>query len=348
MYTKRLKCFVNASNIHVGGGAVLLNDFIRATKLFEDTDFIIYVDPRFNIPKVFKDNIFFFKIRKILRWTVTQKIEKQTEKNDIDIYLTNLPPIINHKCKTILYLQNRFIVDSFSLSGFSIKTSLRINIERLLFRLSNENTNYIIVQSESMYSILKKKGIDENKIRIIAYKNKEDITKSIDPKTNFIQLKNSFLYVSSDDPHKNHKKLIEAWCLLSNDSIYPKLIITININTDLHRFVMKNVEKYKLDVEIKPRLKRREIIDLYSQSPSLIYPSLLESYGLPLIEASQYGLPVLAAELDYVRDIMDPVETFDPHSAKSISRAVKRYLKISNNKTLVVTPTDFIRSVIDL
>ena len=40
---------------------------------------------------------------------------------------------------------------------------------------------------------------------------------------------------------------------------------------------------------------------------------------------------MLAAELDYVRDILDPVETFDPNSPVSIARAVKRYLGKEEN-----------------
>ena len=95
MRTKNLRCFVNASNLHVGGGAVLLKDFIGATKSFPDNEFIIYVDPRFEVPKGFKNNIFIFEIRKTMRWTVTQKIEKQAKENDIVIYLNNLPPIFN-------------------------------------------------------------------------------------------------------------------------------------------------------------------------------------------------------------------------------------------------------------
>jgi hypothetical protein len=47
---------------------------------------------------------------------------------------------------------------------------------------------------------------------------------------------------------------------------------------------------------------------------------------MPLIEASQAGLPVLASELDYVRDVIDPEQSFDPESAISIARAVKRFI----------------------
>ena len=89
-------------------------------------------------------------------------------------------------------------------------------------------------------------------------------------------------------------------------------------------------------------------MDLYNHSTALIYPSLLESCGLPLVEAGQCKLPVLASELDYVRDILDPVETFDPKSAKSIARSLKRFLKIKEEKTKIVGANDFINSVIDL
>jgi hypothetical protein len=34
----------------------------------------------------------------------------------------------------------------------------------------------------------------------------------------------------------------------------------------------------------------------------------------------------LASELDFVRDVIEPVETFDPDSPTSIARAVKRFL----------------------
>jgi glycosyltransferase involved in cell wall biosynthesis len=54
----------------------------------------------------------------------------------------------------------------------------------------------------------------------------------------------------------------------------------------------------------------------------------MESFGLPLIEARQAGLPILASELDYVRDIVDPEESFDPFSARSIVRAVTRFMGV--------------------
>jgi len=111
---------------------------------------------------------------------------------------------------------------------------------------------------------------------------------------------------------------------------------------------MTKVHKYKLNVEIFPSMNRDGIINLYSNSSALIFPSLFESYGLPLVEAKQYGIPIIASELDYVRDIVDPVETFDPNSARSIARSVKRFFKYDDVKTKINTSSEFINSIIKL
>ena len=341
-----MQIFVNATNIHTGGGKVILNDFLSAIKSFNEINFIIYIDPRFNYQIFQNVNVVFTITPKLKRFLVCFNIEKQTHNDDIVIYLTNIPPVIRHKCKTVLVQSNRFIIDYFTLTGFSFLTKIRIYGERFLFIFNKSNVDYIIVQSDSMYRLLQSKGVKRNKLFTSACKNldEDNITANVEDQ----RRNNNFLYISSDDPHKNHKNLIEAWCLLSEDNIYPKLILTIDKNTSLYSSIVNKVDKYGLNIDIMPNLKRKKLLSLYKKSSALIFPSLFESYGLPLIEANHYKLPVIASELDYVRDILDPVETFDPYSAKSISRSVKRYLKIRDSKTEIVAPVEFITSVINL
>ena len=197
-----------------------------------------------------------------------------------------------------------------------------------------------------MYNLLQSRGVSKNKLFVSAYKNfdEDNITTNVEDQRHT----KNFLYVSSDDPHKNHKNLIEAWCLLSEENIYPKLVLTIDKNTSLYSSILEKAEKYSLNIDILPNLERKKLLCLYKQSSVLIFPSLFESYGLPLVEANHYNIPVIASELDFVRDILDPVETFDPYSAKSIARSVKRYFKIKDKKTAIVAPADFITSVINL
>ena len=87
------------------------------------------------------------------------------------------------------------------------------------------------------------------------------------------------------------------------------------------------------------------MLKLYNNSQALVYPSKKESFGLPLIEAQKLGLSIVSSELDYVRDIIDPDQTFDPNSEMSIKRAIKRHLNISENKTKVLDPQSFLKKI---
>jgi glycosyltransferase involved in cell wall biosynthesis len=62
--------------------------------------------------------------------------------------------------------------------------------------------------------------------------------------------------------------------------------------------------------------------ELYFNCPYLIFPSIMESFGLPLIEAADSGMKVLAADLPYVYDVVTPSATFAPYDKTAIAQAV--------------------------
>ena len=92
-------------------------------------------------------------------------------------------------------------------------------------------------------------------------------------------------------------------------------------------------------------MTRQEIDRLYCESGALIYPSTLESFGLPLLEGAAAGLPILASELDYVRDVSVPVQTFDPRSPVSIARAVKRHMVVAELPPQPLSPVAFLQVI---
>lgn len=137
-----------------------------------------------------------------------------------------------------------------------------------------------------------------------------------------------FLYVASGEAHKNHAALIEAWGVLAEDGVFPSLALTLApeaapaLCARVAQVAARGLRIHNVGV-----LPHDRLLAMYRASGALIYPSSFESFGLPLIEARQAGLPVLAPELDYVRDVTDPDETFDPRSPISIARAVRRHLE---------------------
>jgi glycosyltransferase involved in cell wall biosynthesis len=154
-----------------------------------------------------------------------------------------------------------------------------------------------------------------------------------------------FVYIASGDPHKNHRRLIDAWVLLAEEGFLPSLALTIDQVRfpDLFAWIEGQKRIYNLRIDNKGILTSSQVGSLYNSAGALIFPSLLESFGLPLIEAKNAGLPVLAGELDYVRDILHPAETFDPQSAVSISRAIKRFRYIEEPSLKIVDASVFIK-----
>ncbi len=157
-----------------------------------------------------------------------------------------------------------------------------------------------------------------------------------------------FVYVASGEPHKNHRQLIEAWCLLACEGYFPTLKLTVDPVqfAELHSWIAEQVVQHRLNVENLGSLSHEGVGLLYANAGALIYPSKLESFGLPLIEARQAGIPVLASELDYVRDLLDPEQTFDPDSSVSIARAVKRFMGMVESPLPLQDATGFIQEIL--
>ncbi len=69
-------------------------------------------------------------------------------------------------------------------------------------------------------------------------------------------------------------------------------------------------------------LPRAAMAQAYLDHDVLVFPSLVESWGLPLSEARAAGLPVLAADLPYAHEALRPCARaafFDPHDAEALA-----------------------------
>ncbi len=157
-----------------------------------------------------------------------------------------------------------------------------------------------------------------------------------------------FLYVASGEPHKNHRKLILAWRHLAEEQIFPTLLLTLDQADwgSLIDWVNQESEQHQLKITNMGSFKHEQMESIYDRARALIYPSTLESFGIPLVEARQTGLQVVASELDFVRDVLDPDETFDPDSSISIARAVKRFMDISEQSLPLHDASGFMKYVL--
>ena len=145
--------------------------------------------------------------------------------------------------------------------------------------------------------------------------------------------KNSFIYVAGPEAHKNHQKLLLGFSLAAKQSKVPlSLILTLpyeefsTLNKKFHR-TSHNLEIYNLGV-----LTKEEVIKSYRENRYCIHPSLKESFGLTLIEAAQQGSLVIAADLPYVYEVIEPSLCFNPYSEKDIANIILKAVNLKSFK----------------
>lgn len=187
------------------------------------------------------------------------------------------------------------------------------------------NSNRYLVQTPSMAAAVQRCLGHDVEVSVLPFVSLTDL---FTPRETSAPIRKfDFVYVASGDAHKNHSNLLEAWRLLADEGFKPSLALTVNPTAFpvLARNISEYAREYGLDIVNFGQVPTIDIASLYQSSSALIFPSQVESFGLPLIEATQLGLPVLASELDYVRDVIQPAETFDPSSPVSIARAVRRF-----------------------
>lgn len=327
------KIFIHAVNVHQGGGQVLLNAIIRA--LPKNIPVTLCVDHRMPLPDKITPNILIKTVfpSYLKRYLAEWWLKGNVKTGDVVLCFGNLPPLFKLNGRVILFLQNRYLVDdAISLRWMENKVKIRLCMERIWLFNCLRNVDEVLVQTPSMKRLLKKRMTIAKPINVRPFfENKIQISSSIQLKNIKINSNFDFLYVASGEVHKNHRKLINAWTLLAKDGIFPSLKLTIDkaLFPELCDWIKKVKNLNQLNIENMGSRSIGEVKALYKKASALIYPSTMESFGLPLIEARLAGLPILASELDYVRDILDPEQTFDASSSHSIARAVKRFLKVS-------------------
>ncbi|MHB8129112.1 MAG: glycosyltransferase [Mobilitalea sp.] len=200
-------------------------------------------------------------------------------------------------------------------------------LSRSIFK-SIRKADRVIVQTIWM----QEKCIKQLKIE----KSKIDIKKpniNIDVKRLYTKTQDSiitFFYPASFVVFKNHKVIIDACIKLKEQGINNyKVIFTLNGDEDKNVSALSNqVKKYQLPVCFVGSLSREKVFDYYSNSV-LLFPSFIETVGLPLIEAKMHHTDILVSNCEYaheILDIYDKVEYFDPFDSEELK--IKLIIKI--------------------
>lgn len=124
------------------------------------------------------------------------------------------------------------------------------------------------------------------------------------------------IYTGNLYPHKNIPVLIKAVELAK-----------IDLAIVCARSVFENRLPVSPRVHYLGRLSDGQLVSLYHNAVAFTFPSLIEGFGLPGLEAMAAGLPVIAARASCLPEVYgDAALFFDPHDPVDLADKIKALL----------------------
>jgi glycosyltransferase involved in cell wall biosynthesis len=319
---------VDSIYIHESGGKALLEYFIE--KLIKQRkDFFILFDERltsFCIHQLSPNQYQFVTASERSR----RKVYKSVSNRATTIFcFANVPPPIQIlKIPVFIYFQNVLLLSRFfDDNHYSIGRKFILRAKRSYIQWMNQPTYHWIVQSDRVKQELSYRlSVNKNQVHVLPFFREE-----VPVQHNAHQI-NKFIYVADGVPQKNHTVLLQAWEYLQDRyQLTPELHLTIPARFTELIASIQQLQHRGIKIINHGVLDKAELNLLYQECGYLIFPSLRESFGLPLIEAVQAGCGVLAADLPYVYDVIRPSAVFNPVQPQSIAEVVA---EISSKKQI--------------
>lgn len=213
---------------------------------------------------------------------------------------------------------------------FTFYQRIIFNIKGKIFKYLLRNTDFLLVQNNCMKERVEKKfKFPGKKICLMPFFPPS--SDSSLPLTN--RDINTFIYVSGDASHKNHLRLLTAFCNFYDKRKKGRLILTISETATQLTTLIKELQIKNYPIENIGYVNRADLAKHYQSSEYLIFPSLEESFGLGIVEAIDCGCKVIGADLPYMYEVCRPSIVFNPYENSDIERALNDAIDKNESST---------------
>jgi glycosyltransferase involved in cell wall biosynthesis len=133
-----------------------------------------------------------------------------------------------------------------------------------------------------------------------------------------------FFFPAYPRPFKNAEVLLEAARLLQDHPME----IWLTFSGSDGRYARNLVRRYGdlRNVKFLGKLSRQEVFERYEIADCLVFPSLLETWGLPISEFKTTGKPMLLANLPYAHETLGTYSNahfFDPRNTRELTKLMQ-------------------------
>lgn len=328
------KVLIIATAAHEGGALTILTQFLDSIPELEKENYIIFASPKLKesiilskFEAYFFDSSSWFKRIAFDLYKYKSLINKLNLKVCGCINFQNIASRLGN-IRQVVYLHQ-------SLPFYSYKWKLLDKTEYKFFLISKFYLKFIkanlsfatfyIVQSPWLKDALADK-ISISKDKIFCFR--PGIVNINTQSAIINHSSKKLIYPALDYSYKNHKVIVKALFELKRQGLINKEV-KIYFTCEPFSWLSDDDKRMLEDILIfTGKLSFEELHEIYKLTDCLLFPSKVESFGLPLIEAAVMGKYIIASDLNYAHDVLSDYKEckfVNPDSPIEWASAINEY-----------------------
>ena len=139
----------------------------------------------------------------------------------------------------------------------------------------------------------------------------------------------TLLYVGMGIPRKGLFYLVEAMSRFANARLYLDVVGDTNDDPAYFASVINLIKEKKLEKQVAFHghvSDKEKIRDFYSRADIFVFPTLHEGFGIPVLEAMAFGLPIIASDVAAVPELIKDGDNgilIPPANSEELAKALK-------------------------
>lgn len=317
-----MNIIVSAAALRVGGALTIYNQFITHLPFhINNNKYYVFIDESMPAPQISNVEYIVINVKSSIRriyfdWIGCVKLLKRKNiRADFVISLQNtavsclskIPQLLYYHQSIPLYPEKWRFYKKNERTLFFYK-----NIYPLFVKLSLTPKTQVVVQThfmKKMFNLYYKMTIqnihvcfpDINKYNI-------DCIKAYNWHDNKIH----FIYPALSAPYKKHVTIVRALDVVKKrrPDCLKKILVHFTINAESDLILHNLINKFGVNdcFDFMGCIEHTKLLEMYKGSRALLFPSIIETIGLPLLEAASLGLSIIASDKEYVHEVLEEYE----------------------------------------